>query len=242
MVVTLPEGISTSIWRYGFFEADVCLALLLLLRPGMTFVDVGAHIGFFSLLASHLLGETGRVLAVEPTPRSFKLLRENIDSRKGVHAVRCAAYSDSCALSLTDFGVAASGYNSVAGCRNGALDAAAARKLTVPARPLDELLAHEGIHGADVVKIDVESAELEVLKGLKGQVAAAKPTLIVEVGDLSAAATQSSSEVVKWLTSRDYLVFEVDGWELRPHEPRRTYDYGNLVFMSAQSAASAGLA
>ena len=52
MEIVVPEAVSTQIFRYGFFEEDVCLFLLKSLRPGMVCVDVGAHFGFFTLLAS----------------------------------------------------------------------------------------------------------------------------------------------------------------------------------------------
>src|SRR5437867_12024721 len=74
----LPESVSTHIWRYGFFEDDVCLFLLRSLAPGMVFVDIGAHFGFFTLLASELVGETGRVIALEPMPQTFVHLMRNV--------------------------------------------------------------------------------------------------------------------------------------------------------------------
>jgi hypothetical protein len=62
MRVLLPEQVSTRIWRYGFFEEDVCRFLLRFLRAGDTFVDVGAHFGFFTRLGAALTGAAGRVL------------------------------------------------------------------------------------------------------------------------------------------------------------------------------------
>src|SRR5438034_4170766 len=92
----LPESVSTHIWRYGFFEDDVCLFLLRTLAPGMVFVDVGAHFGFFTLLASELVGEAGRVVALEPMPRTFTQLSRNTShnaSWTNITPVNAAAYS-----------------------------------------------------------------------------------------------------------------------------------------------------
>src|SRR5204862_6451965 len=75
--VVLPEGTSTHIWRYGFFESDVCTFMLRGLEPGMVFVDVGAHFGFFTLLGSDLVTGEGRVVALEPMPRTFRQLNRN---------------------------------------------------------------------------------------------------------------------------------------------------------------------
>src|SRR6266576_456276 len=67
--VVLPEGTSTHIWRYGFFESDVCTFMLRGLEPGMVFVDVGAHFGFFTLLGSDLV--TGEGLVVSAMDSAF---------------------------------------------------------------------------------------------------------------------------------------------------------------------------
>src|SRR5712692_7132722 len=76
--IVLPEAVSTQIWCYGFFEEDVCLFLRRSLRPGMVVIDVGAHFGFFSLLASELVGSEGRIVAVEPMPETFGRLARNV--------------------------------------------------------------------------------------------------------------------------------------------------------------------
>jgi hypothetical protein len=70
--------ITPLIQEYGNWELDVCALLERTLKPGMTFVDVGANIGYFSVLASKLVGSKGRVLAVEPDPRTVSLLRANL--------------------------------------------------------------------------------------------------------------------------------------------------------------------
>src|SRR5437660_10931604 len=59
--VVLPEGTSTHIWRYGFFESYVCTFMLRILGPGMVFVDLGVHCGFLSLRASGVVTGAGRV-------------------------------------------------------------------------------------------------------------------------------------------------------------------------------------
>src|SRR5262245_39931628 len=70
----LPEVVAAGLFRYGFFEADLTAVILRLLRPGDTFVDVGAHVGYFSALAARLVGADGRVVAFEPTPATREIL------------------------------------------------------------------------------------------------------------------------------------------------------------------------
>jgi FkbM family methyltransferase len=81
--IITPWLLSTGCWEAG--DTDLFQRML---RPGMTFVDIGAHVGYFSLLAASLVGETGRVLAFEPSPDNFELLQANVRNR-GLANVRC---------------------------------------------------------------------------------------------------------------------------------------------------------
>ena len=74
---------------YGFFqEAQDFHLLMALIKPGCVFVDVGANIGFYTLEASLRGGPTGRVVAIEPDPRSVQLLKQNINQNGMVDRVQ----------------------------------------------------------------------------------------------------------------------------------------------------------
>jgi FkbM family methyltransferase len=81
--IMTPWLLSTGCWEAG----DTAL-FQRMLRPGMTFVDIGAHVGYFSRLAAPLVGAGGRVLAFEPNPRNFELLQANVRNR-GLENVSC---------------------------------------------------------------------------------------------------------------------------------------------------------
>src|SRR5262249_43905938 len=74
MLVVLPELVSLTICRYGYFEEELTHIFLEVLRPGMTFFDVGGHFGFFSMLALRLVGPQGCVVAFEPTHSTREVL------------------------------------------------------------------------------------------------------------------------------------------------------------------------
>jgi len=59
-----------KLYQYGFFEEGLTRAIIEKLRPGDTFVDIGAHVGYYTILASLLVGAEGHVVAFEPTPRT----------------------------------------------------------------------------------------------------------------------------------------------------------------------------
>jgi predicted methyltransferase len=77
MEVQLPESMSEQLVRFGLIEPDVTAYLLALLRFGDSFIDVGAHYGYHSLLAAQLVGPRGYVHAFEPTPSTRQVLMTN---------------------------------------------------------------------------------------------------------------------------------------------------------------------
>jgi Met-10+ like-protein len=82
------------------YEPDVCAALLHLLKPGDTFLDCGANIGYFSILAGHLVGAEGQVIAIEANPMTQPLLDRNLRLNGFGKIVRCALTSSTGELEL----------------------------------------------------------------------------------------------------------------------------------------------
>jgi FkbM family methyltransferase len=129
------------------------------LQPGMVVLDVGAHIGFYALLAARLVGPEGKVHAVEPSEKTVAFLEASIElngfSNITIH--RCAAGN---VRTTREFNITGSSDS------NGFYDhpnIGTLRKVQVLQVPLDDLI--EG--RVDVIKIDVEGAEIEVLEGME---------------------------------------------------------------------------
>jgi FkbM family methyltransferase len=75
----LRDGaVSSTLFAEGIWEPEETAFLEKILRPGMVFVDIGANIGYYTVMASGLVGSTGKVFAFEPDPRNFALLERNI--------------------------------------------------------------------------------------------------------------------------------------------------------------------
>lgn len=179
--------ISTWLFLYGQWEPYETELMSKLLCPGMTFVDVGAHIGYYSLLAAHVVGHSGRVLAFEPSPDNFTLLKENIRLNglsETIHAENAALASQRGEIDLY-----LSTYNSgdhriyPTTSDDDAIFNAGARRpsVRVPAITLDEYLNQQDISQIDVVKIDVQGAEMEVLLGMRETfLRSSQPLLFIE--------------------------------------------------------------
>jgi FkbM family methyltransferase len=151
---------SRLFFRPRSIEPDLCHLAPRLLRPGMTVVDVGANVGILTRQFCRLVGPTGKVFAFEPDPLTFKYLEFNTRSFSNKRLVQSA---------VSDNHEAALLYLSPDGATGNSLlnQANSAGSLSVPCISLDEFLEREGRPAIDVVKIDVEGAELGVLRGLR---------------------------------------------------------------------------
>jgi len=231
--VVLPEAVSTHIWRYGFFEEDVCLFLLRTLRQSMSFIDVGAHFGFFTLLASELVGTGGRVLALEPMPETFAFLSRNIDEHGtcgNITAINAAAFSSATKLTFHDYGLVNSGLDSAFSARTLDNRTIATRDVEVNALTLDDVVADLKLERVDLIKIDAESSEAHVLQGASRTIETHKPRVILEVGDFDLSGVVQSTSLVEWFRARGYTPYEFSQGNVIHHDTRATYPYGNLLF------------
>jgi FkbM family methyltransferase len=152
------------------------------LKPGMTVLDLGAHHGFYTLLASTLVGPTGKVFAFEPSPRERKALRFNLKLNrcKNVTVQDFAVGKEETKATL-HIVEGETGYNSL---RPPALSNRTAPVL-VTVRPLDSWIQQQGLQGIDFVKLDVEGGELDVLRGSPQMLQnRPRPVFLVEVQDV----------------------------------------------------------
>jgi FkbM family methyltransferase len=171
-------------------------------RRGHTVVDVGANIGYNTLHAARLAGARGRVVAVEPTPDNLEVLRRNV-AAAGLANVVVEGVAAGRVAGTREFFVrgARSAVNSLfaQSCYAAVTDV-----LRVAVKPLDDLVDGR----VDVVKIDVEGAELDVLEGMARLLQTRPEALIVEWHPvLQAMAGYAPDALPRWLLER--------GWRLQ---------------------------
>lgn len=186
-----------EIYLHGVWEPEVTQAVREFVRPGMTVALVGADVGYYVLLAASL-NLTGTIFAVEPFPEHFRTLEQNV-RENGLTAVRllniAAGSSDGTARLVNP------GTESRLD-RSGGVDG-----IEVVVRRLDDVLAAELHSGQslDFVQINVEGAELDVLKGMETVIARDRPTLLIELhGPYLPRFGTSKPEVLQWLADRGY--------------------------------------
>lgn len=184
MQVLLPAG--TDIFLTGGKTHDseirLCRLLIRQLPPGGRFLDVGAHFGFYSLLAARLVGPAGRVLALEAAPSNFELLAANLRQTPQAEPLLAAAAEEDGDLTFYEFPTLYSEYNSLDVDQFNAEPwrrRHPPRRVVVPGRRLDRLLADRPFD-PDFIKIDVEGAEDRVVRGLAAYLSAAAPLVAME--------------------------------------------------------------
>ena len=165
-VCDLRDSISREVCFTGRYEAQETALLNATLRPGMTFVDVGANWGYFTLIAAHLVGSEGRVLSLEPDPRLFTRLSECVE-RNGLSQVsplQIAAAAEAGTLNLSGYDESSDnfGLSRIAGADN-----ASGVEFAIAARPVDDVLAEAGVDSVDLLKMDIEGYEGFALAGME---------------------------------------------------------------------------
>ena len=229
MTVVLPETVSRKIFLYGFFEEGLTRMILQHLKPGMTFFDVGPHFGLFSLLAARILKGTGAVHAFEPTRSSCEILRNNLSGFSNTTVHNVAVWSKDGSISFNDFGLGYSAFNSLYAPRRSNIPKEPDR-YEVPTISLDNF-ARENDTFPDFVKIDAESAEMEILKGMSSMLSTKRPIISIEVGDADVPGAVASKDIVQHILDNGYHAYEAVGNELRPHVIQDQYRYENLLFV-----------
>jgi FkbM family methyltransferase len=227
--VALPDRVGIALYRHGIFEPGLTKALITLLRPGMTFIDVGAHVGYFSLLASELVGASGAVHAFEPTPQTFRVLRGNTQRRSNVWVNEIAVFSHDTEVALATFGTRLAAFNSLFEPR---LSSPQARRKSIHVRAvsIDSYVAATGCRPS-AVKVDAESAESRVIAGMRTTIERLRPIITIEVGDMGVPGVPSSRELISTLTGHGYSVGEWSDEGYREHILRDSYEYANLIFL-----------
>jgi FkbM family methyltransferase len=172
-------------------------------NEGDTVVDVGAHIGLYTLIAAKKVGPSGKVIAIEPDPENFKILKKNIllNRLMNVEALQCAVYStkEKVKLFLPEIEGGRTIFNTVMQDR---ARTSTENFIEVEANTLDDILESINIREVNWIKIDVEGAELEVLKGAVNTLSSNKNiSLVIEIHGI-----EIYTEMIKYLKARNLRI------------------------------------
>ncbi|MFD5324807.1 FkbM family methyltransferase [Streptomyces sp. NPDC127092] len=178
VAVDTQDLIQRYLYLFGVWEPHMTGWLQRRLRPGDTYIDVGANIGYYSLLAASLVGAEGRVVAVEASPVFHRRLLRNValNEYDSVRAVNGAVSDTEETLKFVLASSANMGANSIV-----PYEGPAESTFEIAARPLPDLLTDEEIARARVIKIDVEGAEGSVVRGMTPMLPKLRPDAEITV-------------------------------------------------------------
>lgn len=205
------QFVSRRIREDGIWEPYETSLLLSMLRPGDVFVDVGANIGYFSILAASVVGEGGAVFAFEPDPDNFSLLRRNIDLNRqqaSIVAVQAALAADAGTgeLFLSEDNL---GDHQIYATGDGR------HSLPITLVNGSDYLGHRLSH-MDLLKIDTQGSEYQVIAGLLPLLVAlpTPPRILIELTPLSlrqaGASGRSLVELLGELQLRLWIVDHIE--------------------------------
>jgi len=220
--------------RHGSYEPTLRRVMRQVLKPGDTFVDAGANIGYVSALAASLVGTAGQVHSFEPVPACFRRLE------------RLAALNPKHHFTLNNYALGAEDGEAVITVGQGNIggNSLVAGQIspehvestcTVPVRRLGDYLVQHGIARPALIKIDVEGFEFQVIRGMADFFASTtyRPPLVCEVGAEAAASLgYSLRDVADHMASLGYSAFRLTDTR-RPLDMMQIEGYPNILFRAS---------
>lgn len=216
LFVDARDIVGRYIYYFGLWEPNLTDWIRERLLPGDVFVDVGANIGYYSLLASTLVGEAGKVVAIEPLPEIFGTLRINLEvnQARNVRAVNVAAWDVTDTVDIFTWPKTPPGYTSL---MPGWADLWHLEKQgQVPAEPLSVILRTDETKAIRMIKVDVEGTEWRVISGMKSLLGICRT-------DLEVIVELTPSVLVKEGTSWQKLLNSFRAWGFHPYRIENSY-------------------
>lgn len=219
MRLDLSEHMQRRIFWMGHYSQDVVATLKELLSKGMHFIDVGANIGEISLTAAKIVGSTGSVTAFEPVDTIAARLERHLQWN---HLTWCRVERQALSDHQGSAEIFASTGNNGTKDRHAGL--ASLHNVERDSKPvqlvslntLDDYLQAHPTGRIDGIKIDIEGAELECLRGAEAALRIHQPWLIVEVQrQTSIAAGYNQSQILNLLSDHGYQFYKTGGGKLQ---------------------------
>jgi FkbM family methyltransferase len=198
-----------------------------LLQPGMTFLDLGAYHGVYSVVAAKRVALNGRVIAFEPSPREQRRLRLHLRYNRLKSAV-AEPFALAAENGKAPMLIVVKGYTSMNSLRPPATSYPT-QQIAVDTTALDEYLSRKAIEKVDVAKIDVEGAEMEVFRGAERFLGRMRPILICELNDqVTRPWGYPARQIACHLQTNGYQWFDIRADGTLLHH-RLTTEYPNAV-------------
>ena len=204
LAVDLHDRIERQMWG-GCFETHVRKCFEALLREEDVFLDIGAHIGYHTVIGACLVGAAGMVVAFEPDPILHERLVRNTEQLPWVRAFPCAVWESSGPLSFERSSERGeSGWGALTVVR----DLGKGQHISVKGVSLDDWCQEFPLDRARAIKIDAEGSETGILKGARNFIRRFRPAIVLEMNEIVLRqAGSSSAALAEQLLGLDYKLY-----------------------------------
>ena len=224
LYVHLGELVGSIYFERESYEPVTTRFVMEHLKPGQTFIDIGSNYGYFTMLAGGLVGDTGKVVAFEANPKLQRMVKRSSERNGYGRRVICAdvALSDSNQENVVFYVSTDPNQMGISTMHpwQGHIKAgnlSAESTITVRTVCFDDWAKDAALGAIDMIKLDVEGAELQVLRGMKESLHRYKPAYII-------VETSLDGEVSHLLQSVDY---RAEPLELHSTDQK----WGNILFV-----------
>ncbi len=232
MLLTPSEHIQQQLFWYGYYEKPLADMIKKILQPGNVFLDIGANIGYFSLLAANS-EPTSKIISFEPVKNLFQKLEENVslNDLKNITTLNVAIGEINGEKELFISAADNLGMSSFQQPEN-----YSGKKENVKIISIDSWFRTARLSKVDLIKLDVEGSELAALKGMQGVLQNFKPLVIAEINpETLGLFTLTPADIFDYLNKLDfdgYLISEPGKLEqVKPNEINQTV---NVLFISRE--------
>jgi FkbM family methyltransferase len=230
MHLDLDEWVQQHIYFLGYFDSAGISMIKTRLPEGGVFLDIGANVGSYTLIAAEKVGDPGRVFAFEPVSAIFNRLVENINLNgfSNVVAEQKALTNENKFVDLHIADQKNLGMSSIFHH-----DTESGQTEQVSAVRLDDYLKQHQLKRIDMIKIDIEGAELFALQGMKDTLIKHKPEIFIELKEEAVKhADYSLEDIINFLHKLDYKQSGIDEkGELISDLNLFRKDYYNFLFV-----------
>ncbi len=212
MLISLPASVDIFLSGGKTHNSEIRLTRYLInhLHSRSVFMDIGAHFGFYSLLAAYI-AEKGKVYSIEAASKSFQILHENTKDKENIAAFNIAFNDTDESINFYEFPTLFSEYNTLVRNqyeREAWFEMASVKVHRIDGKRGDSFIAGEAAL-PEVIKIDVEGAEDIVLQGLSNYLLTNSPTIIMEFSQ-SNRGNDNHRMADNFLKSLGYLAHSID--------------------------------
>ncbi len=227
--VNLSDWIQQQIFFLDYSDINGISFLKKTLKKDNVFIDIGANIGAYTLIASKLVEKTGMVIAFEPVNTINKMLIENImmNDLTNITVEKKAVYDQNTNLELFISNEQNMGMSSILNHSH-----ESGEKQKIEAITLDNYVQLKKLAKIDLVKIDIEGAEIHALKGMKQSLVKFKPTLIIEISDgILENSSVKSNAIYDFLFDLNYVPYNIDEKGNIKDFSSKDINYHNYIFL-----------